>query len=138
MATALGIAVIAVLAASVGRQYAASRYSAAGKREIAHSPAKAVDALREAIRLDPFSLTARYALAAAYAREDRYTQARGELLSAAAREPHSYVAPALLGDLASRRGDNRLAVAEYRRAVALNPGDRSLREAALIASEQSR
>jgi tetratricopeptide (TPR) repeat protein len=125
-----------VLAASVGRQYAASRYSTAGTHEIARSTAKAVSTLRESIRLDPFSLTTRYALAAAYARENRYEQARAALLSAAAREPHAYTTPALLGDLASRHGDYRLAAAEYRRALALNPGDRSLRAAARVASEE--
>ena len=62
----------------------------------------------------------------AYARLDDYSGARATLQIAARREPHNYVPPALLGDLAMRRGYYRLAAAEYRRALALNPRDPEL------------
>jgi Flp pilus assembly protein TadD len=45
------------------------------------------------------------------------------LLAAAALEPHNYVPPALLGDLAVRRGDLAVARAAYARALVLNPRD---------------
>jgi O-antigen ligase len=125
----VAIAVLALLAASVGRQYAASRYQQAGTAQVARSPRAAISTLTEAQKLDPYSLPTLYSLAAAYAREDDYQGARDVLLRAQALEPRSYVAPALLGDLAVRRGDTSLAAAEYRRALALNPKDASLRKA---------
>jgi hypothetical protein len=126
----LALAALALLAASVGRQYAATRYQQAGAADIARSPRAAIGALSEAQKLDPYSLSTLYSLAAAYARQDNYSRARDALLLAAAREPQNYVPPALLGDLATRRGDARLAAIEYRRALALNPYDVQLRQAA--------
>jgi tetratricopeptide (TPR) repeat protein len=126
---ALALTVLALLAASVGRQYAATRYQNAGAAEIARSPRAALGTLTEAEKLDPYSLTTLYSIAAAYAREDSYQRARDTLLQAAAREPESYVPPALLADLAVRRGDTGLAEIEYRRALALNPADPQLRQA---------
>ena len=127
-AAVLALAVLALLAASVGRQYAAARYQQAGAAEVASSPRAALGTLSEAEKLDPYSLPTLYSLAAAYAREDDYQAARGALLLAEAREPDNYVPPALLGDLAVRRGDASLAAAEYRRALDLNPTDPALRQ----------
>jgi tetratricopeptide (TPR) repeat protein len=117
----LALAVLALLAASVGRQYAATRYQQAGAAEVTNSPRSALSTLTEAEKLDPYSLPTLYSLASAYSREDNYAQARDTLLQAQALEPENYVPPALLGDLATRRGDLSLAAAEYRRARALNP-----------------
>jgi tetratricopeptide (TPR) repeat protein len=125
----LGLGILALLAASVGRQYVASRYAQAGARQAARSPQRAIGTLRQAARLDPYSLGTLYSLADAYARLDDYPRARAVLLLANRREPHNYVPPALLGDLATRRGDHRLAAAEYGRALALNPRDPTLRQA---------
>lgn len=69
-----------------------------------------------------------YLRAAAYARLDDYQRARASLVEATRREPHDYVPWALLGDLATRRGDRALARRYYRRAVELNPRDTRLRE----------
>jgi tetratricopeptide (TPR) repeat protein len=125
---ALALAVLALLAASVGRQYAATRYQEAGATELAASPRAALSTLAEAEKLDPYSLQTLYSLASAYAREDNYPRARDTLLQAQAVEPDSYVTPALLGDLATRRGDSTLAGAEYHRALVLNPNDPELRD----------
>ena len=125
----VALTVLALLAASIGRQYAASRYQQAGAAEIASSPRAAISTLTEAQKLDPYSLPTFYSLAAAYARQDNYQAARDVLLSAQQVEPESYVAPALLGDLAVRRGDTALAAREYRRALSLNPRDPTLRRA---------
>jgi Flp pilus assembly protein TadD len=51
------------------------------------------------------------------------------LLQAEHVEPENHVPPALLGDLAARRGNTTLAAFEYRRAVALNPKDPDLQPA---------
>ena len=127
--TAVALGVLALLAASVGRQYAAARYQQAGAAEVQGSPQAAIGTLEEAQKLDPYSVDTLYSLAAAYAREDNYQRARDTLLAAAARQPENYVPPALLGDLAVRRGDSTLAAVEYRRALALNPDDPDLRAA---------
>jgi len=134
--TAIVLGVLALLAASVGRQYAAARYQQAGATEVTRSPQAAIGTLDEAEKLDPYSLNTLYSLAAAYAREDNYDQARDTLLLAAAREPENYVPPALLGDLAVRKGDSTLAAIEYRRALALNPTDPELRATATAVTER--
>jgi O-antigen ligase len=118
-----GLGVLALLAASVGRQYVASRYESSGIATVASSPRAALGDLRTAAKLDPYSLTALYAIASAYAHLDDYGRARAALLLAEQREPSNYVPPALLGDLAVRRGYLRAALADYRRAAQLNPRD---------------
>jgi tetratricopeptide (TPR) repeat protein len=123
---AASLAVLGLIAASVGRQYVATRYAQSGMAQVARSPRTALSTLRHAAQLDPESLTTLYSLASAYARLDDYAGARATLLMAARREPHNYVPPALLGDLAMRRGYYRRAVGDYRRALALNPRDPTL------------
>ena len=75
-ALVLGLIVVGLLAASVGRQYVASRYARAGDKQIAHSPEAAIKTLTGAAQLDPYSLTTLYALASVYARQDDYGRAR--------------------------------------------------------------
>jgi O-antigen ligase len=118
--------VIALLAASIGRQYVATRVSQSGLAQVSTQPARAVKTLRLAAQLDPYSLNTLIWLASAYARLDSYQDARDALLVAAAREPTNYVPPALLGDLAMRRGYYAVAVSEYRAAIALDPDDPTL------------
>jgi O-Antigen ligase len=123
IALAAGLCAVAVLAASVGRQYAASRFAASGAGQVARSPLAAISTLHTAERLDPYSVTTLYSISSAYARLDAYPAARDALLDAAKLEPDNYVPPALLGDLAMRRGAYRVARGEYARALELNPGD---------------
>jgi hypothetical protein len=122
----VAMALLALLAASVGRQYAAARYQQAGAAELMRSPRGAISTLGEAEKLDPDSLSTLYSIASAYARLDNYPGARNALLRAQALEPENYVPAALLGDLAIRRGDLTVAAAEYRRALRLNPTDPEL------------
>ncbi|MHB8689932.1 MAG: O-antigen ligase family protein [Solirubrobacteraceae bacterium] len=124
-----GLGVLALLAASVGRQYVASRYASSGTSEIARSPSAALGDLRTGSKLDPYSLQALYSIASAYARLDDYPRAHAALLLAQQREPSNYVPPALLGDLAVRRGYLRAALAYYQRALQLNPGDPGVAQA---------
>ncbi|MGH2973649.1 MAG: hypothetical protein ACRDLL_02095 [Solirubrobacterales bacterium] len=72
-------------------------------------------------------MQAYYAKASALARLDAYIPARAALLEAIRREPHNYVSWALLGDIATRRGDIAGAMRAYRRASSLNPRDAELR-----------
>jgi tetratricopeptide (TPR) repeat protein len=134
-ALAVGVAVLALLAAGLGRQYVSVRYAEAGARQVSASPRAAIGNLREAARLDPFSPSILYSLAGAYARLDDYARARQALLLAAQREPFNYVPPALLGDLAMRRRLYRLAVTEYEHARALNPRDPFVRASEKAARE---
>jgi hypothetical protein len=134
----LCLAAVAVLAASIGRQYVASRYASNGTGEITRSPQKALGTLHEALSLDPYALTTLYSIAAAYARLDDYADARDALLLAARREPHNYVPPALLGDLALRRGLYTVALEQYRQALILNPRDPDLIQAERTAESLAR
>lgn len=126
---ALGLMALALPAAGLGRQYAAALYSDTGQALAARHPARALGALRTAAALDPWSLQTQYAIATAYAREDDYGGARAALLRAARLEPENFVPPALLGDIAMRAGLPRVAHAEYRRALALDPLEPALRRA---------
>ena len=132
-ALAAGFCAIALLAASVGRQYVASRFAAAGAGRVTSSPLAAISTLHTAEQLDPYSLTTLYSISSAYARLGDYQAARDALLHASRIEPDNYVPPALLGDLAMRRGDYRVARAEYARALELNPRDPYLIQSAAAA-----
>ena len=85
--------------------------------------------------LNDEALPAYYLEAAAWARLDEYARARAALNAAAAREPHDFVTYALLGDLATRRGDDVQALRDYRRARGLNPRNQAL-GAAVAEAEQ--
>ncbi|MGO9972095.1 MAG: O-antigen ligase family protein [Solirubrobacteraceae bacterium] len=128
-ALVLALAALALVAASIGRQYAASRYAASGYAKIdsrdvtGQQAVSAIHTLQTAEQLDPYSLQTLYGIARAYAVLDDYNDAREALLAAQSREPHNYVPPALLGDIASRAGYYRVALAEYSRAESLDPHD---------------
>jgi tetratricopeptide (TPR) repeat protein len=114
-------------AASIGRQYAASRYASAGASRIYTAPIAAIGTLRTAEELDPYSLPTLYSIASAYAYLGDYADARSTLLKAQRLEPDNYVPPTLLGDLATRRGAWRVAVSEYSLAQKLDPRDSYIR-----------
>ena len=135
IALVLGLACLALLAASVGRQLTAGLYRQQAEHRVASDPVEALRAANRSLGLNPASLSSYYVKAAAYARLDRYEQARQALSEAARREPHNYVPPGLLGDLAVRHGDFSTASAEYRRASQLNPREPTL--AALAANPRS-
>jgi hypothetical protein len=125
----MALGVLALLAASIGRQYAAARYQDDGAAKVARSPAQAISTLETAEALDPYSLQTLYSIATAYARLDDYTAARETVLKAEQLEPDDYVPAALLGDLAFRRGDYAVALASYRHALALDPREPALSNA---------
>lgn len=124
-----GLGVLAVLAASLGRQYVATLYSDSGHGLVSKHPLKALRALRTAEELDPWAMQTQYSVASAYARLDDYGAARIALLHAGQLEPENYVPPALLGDIATRAGDPATALAAYRRALTLDPREPALLQA---------
>jgi hypothetical protein len=124
LAAALGV--LALLAAGLGRQYAATLYSDSGQRLVSKNPVKALGKLRTAEELNPWSMQTQYRAASAYARLDDYAAARTVLLHAEQLEPDNYVPPALLGDIATRAGDETTALAAYRRALRLDPHEPTL------------
>ncbi|HUY58230.1 MAG TPA: O-antigen ligase family protein [Solirubrobacteraceae bacterium] len=123
------LGVLALVAASLGRQYVAALYSNSGQGLVARQPVKALHKLRTAEQLDPWSMQTQYAVASAYARLNDYAAARDALLRAEQLEPENYVPPALLGDIATRADDHATALASYRRALRLDPLEPALQQA---------
>jgi hypothetical protein len=128
-ALVVALGVLALVAASLGRQYVAALYSNSGHALVSKDPVKALQKLRTAEQLDPWSMQTQYAVASAYARLDDYAAARQALLRAEQLEPENYVPPALLGDIATRAGDRATALAAYRRALRLDPREPALQQA---------
>jgi UDP-N-acetylmuramyl pentapeptide phosphotransferase/UDP-N-acetylglucosamine-1-phosphate transferase len=127
-ACALAVGVGAVL---IGRSALSDRDRAQGQSALTSDPVRALQKSRDALVLNDESLPAYYLQAAAWARLGEYRPARAALLEATRREPHDFVSWALLGDLATRRGDRRQAVSAYGRAATLNPRDHALAALAL-------
>ncbi len=131
-----GVAIVAVCglvvligAVLVGRAALADRYLNEGRDALATEPAEAIAKAKDSQRLNDEGLQAYYLESAAWARLGDYPRARAALTEATRREPHDSITWALLGDLATRRGEDAQAVADYRRALALNPRNRALAEA---------
>lgn len=127
------LATVAIVAAGIvavvfiGRPTLALHLQTEAGDKVATQPLRALDEVGESLSLNPDSIQSYYVKAAALARLDAYLPARAALLEAVEREPHNYVTWALLGDLATRRGDVPAATRAYRRAAALNPRDSELR-----------
>jgi hypothetical protein len=130
-----GVAVIAG-AILVGRAALADRYLNEGRDVLASNPAEAIDKAHDSQRLNDEALDAYYLESAGWARLGDYRRARAALAEATRREPHDFVTWGLLGDLATRRGDERQALRDYRRALSLNPRDNSLENAVRRARER--
>jgi hypothetical protein len=131
------LGMLALVAASLGRQYVAVLYSDSGKGLVSKHPLKALQTLRTAEQLDPWSLQTQYAVASAYAALNDYPAARAALLRAAQLEPENYVPPALLGDIATRSGDRAAAASAYRRALRLDPLEPALQQAVATSAKAS-
>ncbi len=120
------IALVAGGAPSLVRQYLAEQRADRAAGVLAADPRSALAGTRSALRLDDSRPETYYTRAAAFARLGDYPDARATLLEAVRIEPLNYVPWALLGDLATRRGDAAAAGAAYRRAAALDPRDAAL------------
>jgi hypothetical protein len=118
------VGLVAVAGAlAVARPVLADRALTQARHELRSDPRSALQKANEALAFNPYDLPAYDLKAAAYARFNDYAAARVVLLQAVRREPRNFLTFGLLGDLATRRGDRRLAAVEYRRAAALNPRD---------------
>jgi O-antigen ligase len=122
-AAAVAALVFAVMAAGIGRHYGAALYLDRASHELATNGAKAQRDARRALRLNPYDVQSYYVLAAGRARVNDYAGATNALRHAIRLEPWNYTPWALLGDIATRRGDARSAGRYYQRARQLNPRD---------------
>ncbi|MGC1165514.1 MAG: O-antigen ligase family protein, partial [Solirubrobacterales bacterium] len=127
----LGTAVVLILAVVaivfIGRPTLADRLRSEAQDQVESQPAKALESVDESLSLNSEAVQSYYIKAAALARLGAYRPSVDALTEAIRREPHNYVSWALLGDLATRRGDVSGAMRAYGRASSLNPRDRELR-----------
>lgn len=91
-------------------------------------PQRELDAARTAADLDPLAVNPLFLQASALESLGRVGEARAALQEAQDIEPKSFVVLGLIGDLEVRAGRPAQALAAYRQALALNPGDVGLRK----------
>ena len=123
---AAGLVVAVIVAASLGKAVIAAELRNDAQDQLAGNQLGAINKANDSLALGDAELDTYYAKAAAYARADRYEDARATLLAAARKEPREFVTWGLLGDLAVRRGELGAAQTYYARAARLNPRDRAL------------
>ena len=121
LATAAAALAILVASQAVARPTVANYLRVDAQDELRSDPVAALKRANQALAIEGGSMRALYAKSAAYARLDRYRDARAALVEATRQEPHDHLPWALLGDLAVRRGDLERARRDYRRALRLNP-----------------
>ena len=122
-----GVALASVGAMFVGRSVLADHYVTDGQDAVRSDPREALSDARAALDVDDEIMEAYYLESAAQARLGRYQPAIAALQEAVRREPHDFLPWALLGDLATRRGDVERARDYYARASELNPRDPVIR-----------
>lgn len=126
----LGTVFVVILAVAaivfIGRPTLAEHLRAQAQDDLESRPLAALNTVDESLSLNPDAVQAYYTKAATLARLGAYLPAKHTLSEAIHREPHNYVSWALLGDLATRRGDITGALRAYGRAASLNPRDREL------------
>jgi tetratricopeptide (TPR) repeat protein len=111
-----------LIAASVARHYGAALYRDRAEAELSQGDAsRALEEARRSLSLNRHDVMTYIAASAAYAQRNEYRLARGSLLAATREEPFNFVPWALMGDLATRRGDLVQARRDYARAAELNP-----------------
>ena len=124
---ALAAIALALLGASLSREWIAETLRTDAQEALAERPEEALRQADRALRLDPEATEAYFVKSAALARFGQAEAAEAALREAARREPRNYVTWALLGDLAVRTGELAEARRHYRRALRLNPRDPGLR-----------
>jgi O-antigen ligase len=123
----IGLALLAAIA-SAGALFLSGVHVRKARQQALASPAASLASARTAGRLDPVSVTPLYLQAAALETEGSRAAARAALRDALDLEQDNFVTLALLGDLEVRAGNEAVARAYYRRALALNPLDTGLRK----------
>ena len=127
---ALVVAAAVAAADSVGRLAYAETDRIDARDALRSDPVEALRLANRSLSLNDESVPALYIKSAAYARLGRYRLARRSLLEATRLEPSDHLTWALLGDLAVRRGEFRVAKRHYQRALELNPKSGLLRQLA--------
>jgi UDP-GlcNAc:undecaprenyl-phosphate GlcNAc-1-phosphate transferase len=124
----VALAALLVVGAAIylGRATLADRYGDRAQDTLTADPRRALDDTGRSLDLNGDSVPVHYTRSAAYARLGDYNGARGALLDALEVEPRNFVTWALLGDLATRRGEVARARTYYARALRLNPRDPQL------------
>ncbi len=126
---AAGVVLVVLGAVLLGRATVAERLKLDGEAHLASNPTGALHDAQRSLAFDGASVEARYLESAAYERMGDYARSRGALVAAIEQEPSDWVTWGLLGDLAGRHGDFRTARIDYRRALALNPREPSIKAA---------
>lgn len=126
----VGAITITVTGASLMRQVFADHYRSQAFLYITKDPGRAIAQADRSLRLNADASRTYYAKAAALARLNRGPEAQDVLEEAASHDRTNPVTWALLGDLATRRGQTREAGAFYREALRLNPRDPGLQKLA--------
>ena len=124
---ALAALALVVAGGSLSRQGLADYFQQRAENALANDPLQAIREANRSLRLDSENPDTYYIKAAALARFNQADPAKATLGQALAKEPDNFVTWTLLGDLAVRRGRYREAQRNYRRALALNPGDAGLK-----------
>jgi UDP-GlcNAc:undecaprenyl-phosphate GlcNAc-1-phosphate transferase len=137
---AAGIAALAlgITGASLSRQGVSDLYRTRAAAAVSTNPAKAVSDANSALRVDGDVVDTYYLKAAALARENNAAGAVATIVQAIHKEPRTFVAWALLGDLQVRLGHLAEAGRMYAEAHALNPLDPSLKSLAADPSQGTR
>ncbi|MCR4391625.1 MAG: tetratricopeptide repeat protein [Candidatus Acetothermia bacterium] len=83
--------------------------------------ARAIEAYRKGLELQPGSVTLKLKLAGAYVKGRQYQEAKPLLEEVLAREPENVTALTLMGDLLLAQGDAQRAIVQYEAAYKRNP-----------------
>ena len=126
---AAAVVLVVLGAVLLGRATVAERLKLDGEAHLASNPTGALHDAQRSLAFDGASVEARYLESAAYEQMGDYARSRGALIAAIEQEPSDWVTWGLLGDLAGRHGDFRTARFDYRRALALNPREPSIKAA---------
>lgn len=119
----LVVAGVALLAASalVGRIALSDSYRIEGRDKLTSDPIESLRLANRSLAFNSQSVPALFIKSAAYARLNRYPEARAALVRATELEPSHPLPWTLLGDLSVRRGDIPAAKQAYGRAKRLDP-----------------
>jgi UDP-GlcNAc:undecaprenyl-phosphate GlcNAc-1-phosphate transferase len=135
--TALALGAVAVIVtlivsgASLSREGLSEIYRSRAEGELGVKPVAALVNANRSLEIDSDSVQAYYIKAAALARFNEASAAEAALRAALMRAPRDFVTWTLLGDIALRRQDLRVARRDYDRAHQLNPRDLALVELAV-------
>jgi hypothetical protein len=122
------VVTLVVAGASLSRQGLADLYRTRAQHELDARPAAALADANRSLDIDADAVETYYVKAAALARFDQAAAGEIALRQALAHEPYNFVTWTLLGDIAVRERQLRIARRDYTRAHRLNPRNATLAE----------